>query len=68
MKNIYKTVWEIKMKNVIDLAAGRGAFVDQSQVNCGDFNNTKSLFIKYSKVMVMVACRNSFSNLYSRNF
>lgn len=33
MKDIYKTVWEIKMRNVIDLAADRGAFVDQSQVN-----------------------------------
>ena len=32
MKDIYKTVWEIKMKSVIDLAADRGAFVDQSQV------------------------------------
>lgn len=32
MKDIYKTVWEIKMKTVIDLAADRGAFVDQSQV------------------------------------
>ncbi|CAM9818009.1 unnamed protein product, partial [Sphacelaria rigidula] len=31
MKDIYKTVWEIKMKTVIDLAADRGAFVDQSQ-------------------------------------
>ncbi|CAM9141847.1 unnamed protein product [Scytosiphon promiscuus] len=31
MKDIYKTVWEIKMKSVIDLAADRGAFVDQSQ-------------------------------------
>lgn len=35
MKDIYKTVWEIKMKTVIDLAADRGAFVDQSQV-CTD--------------------------------
>lgn len=32
MKDIYKTVWEIKMKSIIDLAADRGAFVDQSQV------------------------------------
>ncbi|CAN0052853.1 unnamed protein product, partial [Choristocarpus tenellus] len=31
MKDIFKTVWEIKMKAVIDLAADRGAFVDQSQ-------------------------------------
>lgn len=28
---VYKTVWEISQKTVIDLAADRGAFVDQSQ-------------------------------------
>jgi len=27
----YKTVWECKMRNIIDLAADRGAFIDQSQ-------------------------------------
>jgi ribonucleoside-diphosphate reductase subunit M1 len=31
IKNLYKTVWEIKMKTVIDLAADRQLFVDQSQ-------------------------------------
>ncbi|CAM9791980.1 unnamed protein product [Discosporangium mesarthrocarpum] len=31
MKDIYKTVWEIKMKTIIDLAVDRGAFIDQSQ-------------------------------------
>ena len=31
MKALYKTTWEIKMKTVIDMAADRGAFVDQSQ-------------------------------------
>lgn len=30
IKDLYKTVWEIKMKNVIDLAADRQPFVDQS--------------------------------------
>lgn len=30
-KAIYKTVWEISQKAVIDLAADRGAFIDQSQ-------------------------------------
>jgi len=36
----YKTVWEIKQKRVLELAADRGAFIDQSQslnihmVNC----------------------------------
>lgn len=31
LKPIFKTVWEIKMKKVIDMARDRGAFVDQSQ-------------------------------------
>lgn len=31
LKEIYKTVWEIKMKNIIDMAADRGRFIDQSQ-------------------------------------
>ncbi len=31
LKEIYKTVWEIRMKNLIDMAADRGAFICQSQ-------------------------------------
>ena len=31
IKQIYKTVWEIKQKNIIDMAADRGAFIDQTQ-------------------------------------
>lgn len=31
LKKIYRTVWEISQKAVIDLAADRGAFIDQSQ-------------------------------------
>ena len=31
LKDLYKTVWEIKMKNIIDMAVDRGKFVDQSQ-------------------------------------
>jgi ribonucleoside-diphosphate reductase alpha chain len=31
IKAIYKTVWEMSMKDIIDMAAGRGAFIDQSQ-------------------------------------
>lgn len=30
-KEVFKTVWEIKMKSVIDMAADRGRFIDQSQ-------------------------------------
>jgi ribonucleoside-diphosphate reductase alpha subunit len=31
IKKLYRTVWEIKMKDVIDMAAQRGRFIDQSQ-------------------------------------
>jgi ribonucleoside-diphosphate reductase alpha chain len=31
IKSLYKTVWEIKQKVIIDMAADRGAFIDQSQ-------------------------------------
>ncbi|KAK4046035.1 ribonucleotide-diphosphate reductase subunit rnr1 [Microbotryomycetes sp. JL201] len=31
LKAIYKTVWEISQKTILDLAADRGAFIDQSQ-------------------------------------
>ena len=31
LKEVYKTVWEIKQKAVIDMAADRGAFICQSQ-------------------------------------
>jgi ribonucleoside-diphosphate reductase subunit M1 len=44
LKNIYKTVWEIKQKNLIDMAADRGAYIDQSQsfnVHMTDVNFSK---------------------------
>jgi ribonucleoside-diphosphate reductase alpha subunit len=31
IKELYKTVWEIKQRNVLDMAADRGAYIDQSQ-------------------------------------
>jgi len=31
IKELYKTVWEIKQRNVIDMAADRGAYICQSQ-------------------------------------
>jgi ribonucleoside-diphosphate reductase alpha chain len=31
VKHRYRTAWELSMKNLIDLAAARGAFIDQSQ-------------------------------------
>ena len=41
IKDLYKTAWEIKQRAVIDLAAGRGPFVDQSQ--------SMNLFVKDQK-------------------
>eukprot|EP00397_Hematodinium_sp_SG-2012_P003191 GEMP01003199.1.p1 GENE.GEMP01003199.1~~GEMP01003199.1.p1 ORF type:complete len:795 (+),score=129.57 GEMP01003199.1:191-2575(+) len=31
IKELYKTVWEVKQRTVIDMAADRGVFIDQSQ-------------------------------------
>jgi ribonucleoside-diphosphate reductase alpha chain len=31
LKDIYKTVWEIKQRTIIDMAADRGAYICQSQ-------------------------------------
>ncbi|MBO9663297.1 ribonucleoside-diphosphate reductase subunit alpha [Dokdonella sp.] len=31
LKAIYRTVWELPMRSLIDMAADRGAFIDQSQ-------------------------------------
>jgi len=31
LKELYKTVWEIKQKVVLDMASDRGAYIDQSQ-------------------------------------
>lgn len=31
LKEIYRTAWEIPMRSLIDMAADRGAFIDQSQ-------------------------------------
>ena len=31
LKQLYKTVWEISQRALIDMAADRGAFIDQSQ-------------------------------------
>merc|ERR1711907_872843 len=31
VKELYKTVWEIKQRHVLDMAADRGVYIDQSQ-------------------------------------
>ena len=48
IKKLYKTVWEISQKTIIDMAADRGAFVDQSQslnifIKSPNFGNLTSM-------------------------
>jgi ribonucleoside-diphosphate reductase alpha chain len=31
LRDVYRTVWEVPMRSLIDMAAARGAFIDQSQ-------------------------------------
>lgn len=31
LKDLYRTVWEVPMKSLVDMAADRGAYIDQSQ-------------------------------------
>ncbi len=31
LRSIYRTAWELPMRSLIDLAADRGAYIDQSQ-------------------------------------
>ena len=50
LKNIYKTVWEIKQKTLIDMAADRGRYICQSQslnlfLNTIDMNRLGSMHL-----------------------
>lgn len=48
LKEIYKTVWEIKQKNIIEMTADRAIYVDQSQSL-----NIHMIDINYSKLTSM---------------
>ena len=57
LKQLYKTVWEIKQRALVDMAADRGAFIDQSQsfnVHMSDpnFGKLTSLHFYAWKVIV----------------
>ena len=48
IRELYKTVWEIKQRVIVDMAADRGAFIDQSQslnihITAPDFAKMTSL-------------------------
>ena len=48
MKDLYKTAWEMKQKVLVDLAADRGVFIDQSQsLNVFMASPTHSTLTKY---------------------
>jgi ribonucleoside-diphosphate reductase alpha chain len=55
IKDLYKTVWEIKQRNVIDMAADRGPFICQTQSMNLFFDNinaaklTSALFYAWEK-------------------
>lgn len=63
LKALYKTVWEIKQRVLVDMAADRGAYIDQSQsfnVHMSDPNYGKltSLhFYTWKKGLKTGACR-----------
>ena len=44
IKELYKTAWEISQKSIVDMAADRGAYIDQSQslnIHMTDANSAK---------------------------
>jgi ribonucleoside-diphosphate reductase alpha chain len=45
LKEVYKTVWEIKQRDIIDMAADRGAFICQSQSMNLFIDNCNKIFI-----------------------
>ncbi len=61
IRNLFRTVWEVPMKALIDMAAGRGAFIDQSQ--------SLNLFIESPTIgklssMYMYAWKNGIKTTY----
>ncbi len=61
IRNLFRTVWEVPMKALIDMAASRGAFIDQSQ--------SLNLFIESPTIgklssMYMYAWKNGVKTTY----
>ncbi len=61
LRTIYRTVWELPMRSLIDMAADRGAFIDQSQ--------SLNLFIENPNIgqlssMYMYAWKNGLKTTY----
>ncbi|CAN6443852.1 unnamed protein product [Victoria cruziana] len=64
LRSIYKTVWEIKQKNLVDLAVDRGCYIDQSQslnihMDQPNYGKLTSLhFYAWSKVDILTILSN----------
>ncbi|KAM9901280.1 hypothetical protein OXX69_008771 [Metschnikowia pulcherrima] len=48
LKKLYKTVWEVSQKNIVNMAADRGCFVDQSQ--------SLNIFMKTPSIGALNSC------------
>ena len=59
LKALYKTVWEIKQRVLVDMAADRGAYIDQSQsfnVHMSDPNFGKLTSLHFYGWKVTTCC------------
>lgn len=59
LKALYKTVWELRQRTLVEMAADRGAFIDQSQsfnVHMSDpnFGKLTSLHFHAWKVRIVI--------------
>ena len=55
IKELYKTVWEVSQKTILQMAADRGAFIDQSQVDSSK-NKTKPSDFTVSYFLIFFRC------------
>jgi ribonucleoside-diphosphate reductase alpha chain len=51
IRELYKTVWEIKQRNLIDMSADRGAYICQSQ-SLNLFVDTPSVILPKNRTIV----------------
>ena len=65
IKELYKTVWEIKQRNVLKMAADRGPFIDQSQslnVHIG-----MTLYLNYFNTIIIYN-KQAYSNIQAAEY
>lgn len=69
LKALYKTVWEIKQRILVDMAADRGAYIDQSQsfnVHMSDPNFGKLTSLHFYGWKVSSTALASFESICKR--